>query len=265
MGKFKGKSGGGKASKPRVSALAQAAASSEAEQGRDPLFDEGTYRCKFLGCEERPPVAGRNTWLAIKFEGVGDDEEIETRVALLCTSQKSLSSTGPRVKSLCMALIGMGKDDEEDYNEFDPHGEFIDAITQGDLDAAAAYLSEHAPKGSELSEDEALEALQGAEVIVKVTRGGETDDGGYFRNVSFKPVDGEDGEDSEDDEDERPAKRSAKKKAAPAKGKASKRRPVEDDEDEDEDSDDDSEDDEDEEPESERKPAKKKAKAKGRK
>ncbi len=264
MGKFKGKAD---KSKPRVSALASAAASAEVAGDREPKFEEGQWRVTFRECEQPTPVAGKNPWLIIRLKGTGDDEEIGDRAAPMCVSSKSLSSTGPRVKSLCMALIGMGKDEEEDYNVFDPHGEFVDAITSNDLEAAAAYFSKKS-KGK-VSEEDALEALTSTEIIASATLGGEADDGSRFVNVVFKPAPDTD-DDSEDDEDDEPeSERPAKGKAKAGK-KASKRAPVEEDdedEDEDDDSDDDDEEDEDDAPESEPPARKSKAskKAKGRK
>jgi hypothetical protein len=262
MGTFKGKSKDkGKAAKPRVSALARASAESEVGEDREPKFEAGTWRVTLRECEQPTPAAGKNPWLIVRLTGAGKDEDLGDRAAPFCISNKSLSSTGPRVKSLCMALIGMGKDDEEDYNAFDPHGEFVDAITENDLQAAAAYLSEHAPKGSEISETAALEALTTTEFYAVATLGGEADDGSRYVNVTFKPE--PDGED--EDEDERPAKSKGKAAAKTAKKKASKRAPVDEDEDDAEDEDldeDDAEDEEDEEPESEPAPKRTAKKAK---
>jgi hypothetical protein len=252
MGTFKGKSAA--KAKPRVSALAAASASSEVAQDREPKFEEGTHRVTFRECEQPAPVAGKNPWLIVRLKGAGDSEEIGERAAPFCISSKSLSSTGPRVKSLCMALIGMGRDEEDDYNSFDPHGEFVDAVTSNDLEAAAAYYSEKS-KGK-VSEEDALEALTSTEILAVATLGGEADDGSRYVNVSFKPApDAEGDEDSDDEPESEPAPKAKAGKKASAKPKAA---PVEEDED---DSDDDS-DDEDDDPESEPVPAKRKAKAK---
>lgn len=251
MGKFAGKAG---KAKPKASAFARAAAKSETAEPKGDEFDVGKFRVRLKDCQE-----SENGSFGITFTGAGDDEEIGERIQWFSTKGKAAHVSGPRVKSLAMALLGMGKDREDEYNEFDPHGEFLDAILRFELDAAAEYMAD---KEVCKSADEAREALDEAEVLIKVTKGGEKDDGGFFRNASFAPVDSEDEDDSDDeDEDERPAK--GKGAAKTAKKKASKRRPVEeDDEDEEEKDDGDDSDDEDEEPESERRPAKKKARRK---
>lgn len=258
MGKFKGKESG-KSKAPRASAFARAAAASAPAEPRGDEFDPGEYRVRLKDVHESD-----NGSFGFTFLGAGDDEEIGERIQWFSTKGKSAHVSGPRIKSLCMALLGLAASDVDEYNEFDPNGEFVDTILRCELDAAAEYMAEH---GVAKSAKAARKVLDDAEVLIKVSKGGEKDDGGFFRNASFRPV--EDGEDSEDDsddsadEDEAPA---PKRKAAPAKGKASKRAPVEeeDDEDEDDDSDDEEEDEEDDEPESEPAP-KRKAKTSKRK
>lgn len=251
--KFQGK---GK-SKGRVSAFAKAAAKSEPKQPEGDLFDPGKYRVGFVDCSE-----GENGALCVKLAGRGNDEEIGERIQWFSTAGKAIHVSAPRIKSLCMALLGCA--DADEYSEFDPHGEFINAIVPFDTDAAAAYLVE---AGKAKNAKAALALIAEAEFGIKVSKGGERGDGGFFRNASFYTLDGEDDSDDDDSEDEDEEPESERK---PAKKKASKRRPVEeDDEDEDADDedDDDSEDDEDEEPESERPARRAKAskKAKGRK
>ena len=249
--KFKGKSKAGKAAKSKVSAFARAAASSETrEQGEE--FDPGSFRVKFKEARE-----AENGSIGITFTGAGDDEDLGERVQWFSTKGKASYVSGPRIKSLCMALLGMGKADEDTYNEFDPAGEFLDAIIRSDLDAAAEYMAEH---DVAKNADVAREALDEAEVIIKVTKGGEKDDGGFFKNASFKPVEDDSEEDSDDEDDEEPEseRKPAKKKAA------AKRKPSRDEDDSEEDEDEDEEDEEDEEaPESEPAPrGKKKARRK---
>lgn len=246
MGTFKGK----KTAK-RVSAFAKAAAKAEPKQTEGEVFDFGKFRVGFVDCSE-----GENGALCVKLAGRGSDEEIGERIQWFSTAGKSIHVSAPRIKGLCMALVGAA--DLEEYTEFDPHGEFINAIVPYDTEAASAYLVE---AGKAKNAKAALALIEGAEFGIKVSKGGERDDGDFFRNASFYALDADDAgdeeDDSEEDEDDAPPPRAAKKKA-------SKRRPVEEDEEEEEEEDDSSDDsdDEDEEPESERRPAKKKARRK---
>lgn len=248
---FKG-SKGSKGGKPKVSAFARAAAASTASEPKGDEFDAGKFRVGFLDMSE-----GENGAFCLKLVGRGEDEEIGERIQWFSTAGKALRVSAPRIKSLCRAITGL---DEEQYNEFDPHGQFINSIAPYDIDAAAAYLVE---AGAAKNEKAARAAIEEVEFYIKVTKGGDKDDGGWFRNASFMAIDEGDDSEDEDDTDEEPESEPAPRAV---KKKASKRRPVDEDEDdaEDEDLDDDSEDDEDEEPES--RPAKKKASKKaGRK
>lgn len=240
----------------RVSAFAKAAAKSEPKQNDGDLFDVGKYRVRFVDCSE-----GENGALCVKLAG---DKKVGERIQWFSTVGKSIHVSAPRIKSLCMAIVGIS--DAEEYSEFDPHGEFINAIVPFDTDAAAAYLVE---AGKAKNAKAALALIAETEFQIKVSKGGERDDGDFFRNATFSVLseaddsegDEDDDDDSDDSDDESSeSERKPSKKAKPAK--ASKRCPVEDeDSDEEEDSDaEDSEDDsDDEEPESEpvRKPAKK--------
>jgi hypothetical protein len=254
--KFKGKADKGKTTK-KASAFARAAAASVPAEPRGDEFDPGEYTVRLKECHESD-----NGSFGFTFVGAGDDEEIGERIQWFSTKGKSAHVSGPRIKSLCMSLLGIPAADVDEYNEFDPNGEFVDAILRFELDAAAEYM---AAKGVAESVEDAREALDEATVIIKVSKGGEKDDGGFFRNATFKPAadasdsDDEDEDEDEDEDDAPKAKASKKAKATPAK--VSKRKPVEGEDDDSEDEDDDSEDED--EPES--RPAKKaKAKAKAR-
>ena len=212
MAKFTLKSdkdkGAGKKSGSKVSAFARATAKAEPDAPRGDEFDPGSYRVGLAGCQE-----SENGSFGFTFVGKGDDEEIGERIQWFSTKGKAVHISGKAIKSLCMALLGVA--DLETYNEFDPNGEFVDTILNFELDAAAEYMAE---AGVAKSVKAARAALDEAEVIIKVTKGGEKDDGGFFRNASFKPVDSDE-DDAEGDEDEddapdseEPAPR-AKKKA----------------------------------------------------
>lgn len=181
--KFAGKKTATKA-KPRVSALAQAAASAKAGGDRDPFFDipEGESRasfvCTFLGIEEKELVAGRDPYVAAKFH----NDEIGERVALYCVSSKALSATGPRVKALAMAVRGLT--DEDEYNAWDPSGSFVDAIQGID--------NGDCPPDDTTTYAEYAAALVGSvQVEVIAVRGSTRDDGDYYRNCTYKAVEAE--------------------------------------------------------------------------
>jgi hypothetical protein len=247
MGTFKGKAAGKKVSK-----LAKAVGDAAPAQPRGDEFDPGKYRVRFLDCSE-----GNTGALCVSLAGVGDDEEVGERIQYFSTAGKSLHVSAPRLKALCMALVGI--DDEEEYAEFDPHREFISAILPYDVDAACAYLVE---SGKAKNAKAAAALIAGAEFMIKVTKGSDKDDGGFFRDATFALAAdaGEDSEDEDDSEDEPESERKPAKKKAAAKAK---RAPVEEDEDDAEDEDTDDSEDEDEEPESEPAPkAKKKARHK---
>lgn len=248
MAKFAGKKAAKSAGK-KGSAFARSAAASAAAEARGAEFEPGEYLVHPKDCQESD-----NGSYGFVFDGVGEDEEIGERIQWFSTAGKSSHVSGPRIKSLCMAMLGLTDSDE--YQAFDPNGLFLDAILKWDLNEAAEYMAE---QGVAESVEDAREVLDEANVVIVVTKGGDKDNGGYFRNATFKCAPGADAESDEDEEPESEVAPKAKKKAkaAPAKRKAA---PVEDDS-EDEDDSDDSED-EDEEPESEPAPAKRKAKAK---
>lgn len=170
--------------KPRVSALAAAAASAKAGGDRDPFFDipEGESRasfvCTFLGIEEKEQVAGRDPYVSAKFH----NDEIGERVALYCVSSKALAATGPRIKALAMAVRGLT--DEDEYNTWDPSGSFIDAIQGID--------NGDCPPDDTTTYAEYAAALVGSvQVEVIAVRGSTRDDGDYYRNCTYKAVEAE--------------------------------------------------------------------------
>jgi hypothetical protein len=247
MGKFEGKGKGKRGSK-----FAQAAAKSTPQDSRGDEFDPGKYRVTFTSCTESD-----NGSYGITLQGAGKDKKIGERLQWFSTGGKAVHVSGPRLKRLAMILAGI--DDSDEYLDFDPNGVFLGAILENDLDAAAEHMVE---AGKAKSASKALAALTSTEFSIRVTKGGDKDDGGFFRNAEFSPI----GEDAGDEEDEDEAPES--EPASERKPKAGKRKPSrdeeEEEEEEDEDDSDDEEDDSDdeEEPESERKPAKKKARRK---
>jgi hypothetical protein len=245
-----------KASKSKVSAFAKAASKATPSGDNGDEFDPGKYRVRFVDCAEGEGGAFKTT-----FAGCGKDAKVGERIQWFSTKGKSLHVSAGRVKAMCMALVGA--EDEETYDAFDPHGEFISAIMPYDAEAAAEYLVE---AGKAKSTEKAQAKLESTEITIKVTRGSDKDDGGFFRNAAFSAADvnatadeDEQDEDAEEDEDAEPESERRPAKAKP--GKVSKRKPAPEPEDEEEDEDTDAED-EDEDPPSERPAKRKPSKAK---
>lgn len=234
MATFKGKSS---SSKPKVGAFAKATAKAEPREASGDEFDVGSHVVRYVSCNEADGGA-----FCFKFEG----DKCGERIVWFSTAGKSIRVSAPRVKALCMLLSGFGDNDE--YDQFDPHGEFIEAIVHGETEAAAELLV----SGGAAKNAKEAAALLATEITIKVSKGGDKDDGGFFRNASFSAA--TDAEDT-DDEDEAPESEEVPKRTAK---KASKRAPapVVDEDDADEEDEDDPES----EPESEPAPrAKKKA------
>jgi hypothetical protein len=81
-------------------------------------------------------------------------------------------------------MAAMGITDEEEYNTFDPEGSFFSACTGYDMGDAK-------PEGDETTYMQYAEALIGTPVGVTCVRGGERDDGDFYRNISFSAVEQE--------------------------------------------------------------------------
>lgn len=179
---------GGKAGRNTdVDTLARAFAESESGDDREPMFDARSkpYRVKFLGAEQKPAIMGKNEWVVVKLKCVGADKKHGERAALYCISSKALAQSMKRLKTLPMALLGIT--DLDEYNQFDPDGSFFSALL-----------------GKKNGKSKKAAKCTGVEILAKVRRGGDTDDGDYFRNVTFAALDEDDTDDGEDDEDESP-------------------------------------------------------------
>src|SRR5881628_154491 len=174
----------------RTSALGRAASEATPAEARYPMFpEEGSYTAKFLGARQSSNV-GTGDWCAVEFECTGKNKSLKKRTILFSTGTKSLAMTAPRVKSLAMALLGVT--DKDEYNEVDPSGHFIDALTG---------VEDPKPKMLKLAEKQI-----GKEITVEISRGKERDDGDWYRNATFSPLEVEEA-DEDEDEDEAPAKK----------------------------------------------------------
>jgi hypothetical protein len=217
-----------KASKSKVSAFAKASAKAAPSGDNGDEFELGKFRTNFVDCSEAEGGSFKVT-----FKGTGKDKKIGERIVWLSTKGKALHVSAGRAKALCIALVGA--EDEDAYNEFDPHGEFIGAIMPYDAEAAAEYMTEN---GKAKSAEKAQAKLESAEILVKVTKGGDKDDGGFFRNASFASAAedaGEEDDAEEDDADSEEEPESERRPAKKAAGKPSKRKPAPEPEEEDDD------------------------------
>ncbi len=161
----------------------RAFAGANAAGTKQPMFPEvGTFACTFLDLEVPDPVPGRKEWLIAKFDHDGTEY-----AQLFCMDNTSLASSLPRLKSLCMAILGAT--DEDEYNEWDPRGAFLSALQGFDNDY------------SEFAEG----AKGSAKLNVIIARGNETNDGDWYRNPSFSVI-------AEDEEEEAPPAKKAKRK-----------------------------------------------------
>lgn len=175
-----------KPARPRVSAVAAAmAAAEDVGSGRPPEFEPGDHIATFNGLAERPHVPGHQTWIDASFT----DAEGTQREVRFCTSAKALDTTGKRLKNLCKALVGVPS--VEEYNAFDPHGEFLDGLL-GFLETFEATVGEEKMQinpseyvGTKLR----VIAVQGNAVLDKET--GEAKAGEFYVNCRFESVDAE--------------------------------------------------------------------------
>lgn len=132
--------------------------------GQDPLFpEEGTYDCTFMGLVAPEAVPGKNEWVNAKFK-LEDGSEV---TQLHCMSSKSLAASYPRLKALCMAVTGCPTQGQ--YDEWDPNGDFFDALLGFDNDYSQM----------------AAEYVGLAQVRVKIVSGGDDGKGDWFRNASY--------------------------------------------------------------------------------
>jgi len=141
----------------------------------------GDYRFRVVGCAEGNNPGTGNDSFKVSLEVVDSDgtdafKSGDEGVAVFIISGKGAQAGLSRVKSFVMAAAGYAIDDEGDYDEFDPEGDFIDSCT-----------------GAQNSFSE-MGGVDGRLVDCRVTRGGPTPDGDYYREYSWEPVDDKDQE-----------------------------------------------------------------------
>ncbi len=175
-GKFGAKPGAAKAPPPPAKKKSRYAGIPSAAP-RDPMPHVGEYRLRVIG-----NTAGHNEGTGTdsyksSLEIVGLDEkaaenhaEGDQVIVVQLTSGKAAKAGLPRVKAYVMAAAGYETDEE--YDAFDPEGEFIDS-TEGQANQySAADLT-----------------IVGRLVDCKVTRGKNTPDGDdYYREFHWSVV-----------------------------------------------------------------------------
>lgn len=195
--KFAGKKKAAPA-KPKVSKMAASVAASEARAPKAPFFPEpGLFTVVCHGIEEGEKAG----WYKAKFE----NDEIGEVVQLHSFNGDAAYISGPRVKRLAMALLGMTDEAEYDAFDGDKSGYFVDALQSIDHDASP-------PDMDQTYLEIAQELLGSAQIQVKVRRGKDAQDGDWYRDVDYLPLDAEAEEEEEEEDPPPPAKRKGGKK-----------------------------------------------------
>lgn len=177
------------------SALAQAVSGSQMQGQREPMFDLGPATATFLSLEATPVIAGKDPYLKALFDG---GEDVGVRAQLYCVGNRSLAATGPKLKSLAGALIGVFSDAE--FDEWEAAQSESGQADGGFLDALTGIQNE-------FSELVAGDIAGKAVVNMNVTSEGETVDGqDFYRRLNFLP-----GEAVAEEPEPAPAPRAPKK------------------------------------------------------
>ena len=146
----------------------------EAGEARVPLLPAGDYLLEVASHEEKQKHTGAKTWaictfLVIDSDGLEAAKPGEQGAASFCVD------TAPGLKEFKRYAIAMsGHETEDEYDDFDPEGEFMDALfgEQNDMSSQA-------------------KAAIGTRVAVSITRGRDvTDDhgqstGDYYREYRW--------------------------------------------------------------------------------
>lgn len=167
-----------KASKkaPKAKAKTSRWAKVKASEDRTPIIARGEYTALHKGARIKDESG---TWGVVTFEVItakGDDatQPGEEGVMLQGMDDKYNIGLG-KIKKYVMALIGCA--DEDDYDEFDPDGEFLDAVF-GEFPEDEERAAELAAQVAEMCTDR--------EIHFKVRRGKDTADGSdYYREFTW--------------------------------------------------------------------------------
>jgi hypothetical protein len=154
----------------------------KASAPRDPMPVVGTYRFKWLSCEEGFNPGKGSSSFKVHLEVVSIDAGGEDHVAgqtvffVQGISGKGQDAGLGRVKAAVMATAGF--EDEDEFDAFaGEEGEFLEAVTG----EANEYSTDGQP-------------LIGRLVDCQVTRGNARDDGDYYREFAWAVVADEDGQ-----------------------------------------------------------------------
>jgi hypothetical protein len=148
----------------------------KAAQPRDSFPHAGTYRFRVVSCEEGFNPGTNNASFKAHLEIVAQADgqtmhaDGDTVLALFMLSTAAGQS---RAKSFVIAASG--HEDEASYDEFDPDGEFIDAVL-GHANARSADAASFA----------------GRLVDCRVSKGKDTGDGDYYREYEWSVVEVQD-------------------------------------------------------------------------
>jgi len=152
---------------------------------RDPLLEVGRYRLRVISTTLEPSPKDDREWFKAKVEVVESSGSTATEVGSICGVIACFATKPGKAEMFRFIRAAAGcADDDAYFEEFGTEGEHIDAC-----------LDEDSP-------------IEGAEFDAVVSKGGETQDGDWYRNYRFTPA-GE--SDDETDDEPAPAKKSAKK------------------------------------------------------
>ncbi len=162
---------------PRAAAGKSKYSGVKAAAGKDPMPQPGEYVFRVVKTfETSNPRTG--DWFHATLEVVESNQPMNpagTTVSFLQgVSGKSLAAGGPRVKAFAMAAAGFTS--EEDYDQMDPDGQF--------LDACAGVEGRVYPDGSPIVSN----PLAGRLVLARVSRGKDDGKGDFYREYSWAPV-----------------------------------------------------------------------------
>lgn len=112
---------------------------------QDPIIGAGRYRLRVVGAEitTPPPGKGGKDAFRSEVEVLATDGQCANAEGDKCVILEMLGNKGEpgeaRAKTYIMAAAGY--EDEDEYNAFDPDGEFIDAVTGDANDYSEAGLT----------------------------------------------------------------------------------------------------------------------------
>jgi hypothetical protein len=162
----------------------------KAGQPRDPILHQGTYIIEALGMEEDDPNGTTYHKAKVRvvevLEGAEDSDKAGDECVILSRVSGKFCDSGIRdVKNMTLMMSGFDYSEEEEYDELDPDGEFMDACIG---------------EANDFSREDGKCPLFGRRAKVRVTRGNDVLDkegkptGDYYREYRWECIDEDDQE-----------------------------------------------------------------------